>query len=94
MKQTKLIYPGYFGQIFQKGTEDIDFKKMRELNYPEKALKFFEKHFYGSGYTEPLDDTINRWLEKNEDKISVVDIKYSGYADENSNVSALIIYEI
>lgn len=91
---TKLIYPTYYKVYRIPKTSEVDFEAMRKKNYTEEAISFFEEnnHNYASGFTEPIDTTINRWLEENEKKISVVDIKYQGYADDNSNMSALIIY--
>jgi len=91
---TKLIYPRYYKPIYiTQKDQEIDFKKMRELNYSEEAISFFEKTNLGYGFTEELDTTINRWLRVLEGKTTIVDIKYQGYADDNSNMSALIIYK-
>lgn len=89
---TKLIYPKYYKMYRIPETDEVDFEAMKKHNYPEEAIIFFEKHGYGYGFTESLDTTLNQWLEDNEEKISVVDIKYQGIADDNNNLSALIIY--
>lgn len=91
---TKLIYPKYYRPIYiTEKDKEIDFAKMRELNYSEEAIAFFEKHNLGYGFTEELDTTINRWLRVLEGKTVFVDIKYQGYTDDNSTMSALIIYK-
>lgn len=89
---TKLIYPKFYKIYRIPKTSEVDFETMRKKNYTEEAIKYFEQNSYDHGFTEPIDTTINRWLEENKVKITVVDIKYQGYADEYSNVSALIIY--
>ena len=93
MFQTKLIHPRYYKPIYIAKTEDYDFPKMREGNYSEEALTYFEKHRFGYGFTENIDTTINRWLEENKDKITeIVDIKYEGSQNEDYNPSALILF--
>ena len=91
---TKLIYPKYYRVYRIPKTSEIDFETMKKKNYTEEAIEFFEIHNnnYASGFTETIDITLNRWLEENEEKISIVDIKYQGYADDNCNMSALIMY--
>lgn len=89
---TKLIYPKYYQVYRIPKTDEVDFEAMKKRNYSEEAITHFEKYTFGYGFTETLDTTINRWLEENEKKISVVDIKYSGYETETVNESALIIY--
>ena len=91
---TKLIYPKYYRVIYtDKSHSEIDYKKMRELNYTEDAISYYEQAYWGSGYTEEIDLTINRWLKENEDKVTLIDIKYQGVQDDNNNVSALLIYK-
>lgn len=97
MRLTKLFYPKHYNLLFVKGSDhELDLIGMKDKNYPEEVIKYFQKwhlQAYSHDYTESIDKTINRWLKQQGDRITVIDIKYSGYADENTNVSVLIIYE-
>lgn len=94
MKLTKLFFPKTYDIHFIKQSEHIlDIQKMKDKNYPEVVIKYFENHPYSYGYTEPIDQTINRWLLENKLKVSVIDIKYQGFVDDNNSPSALIFYE-
>ncbi len=94
MKLTKLFFPKTYDIHFIKQSEHIlDVQKMQDKNYPEEVINYFKKFPYSYGYTESIDKTINRWLLENKLKVSVIDIKYQGIADNNNSPSALIFYE-
>lgn len=88
---TKLIYPKFYNVFRIPKTNALDLEAMKKYDYPEEAINYFKKHNYSGSFTESLDITINQWLKEHYD-IELIDIKYQGYADENSNQSALIIF--
>jgi len=94
MKLTKLFFPKNYDILFIEGSEhQLDLIKMKDKNYPEEVIKYFQKWKSSYGYTESIDKTINRWIKSQGERITVIDIKYQGIADENNSPSALIIYE-
>ena len=100
MFKTKLITPKYYPRL-TKSDDSLDLELMKD--YPKEVIAIFERNRYSYGYTEPIDDTINRFLEEMFTKygnyFSVKDVKFNltswaTRGDSSEIREALIIYEV